>query len=38
VELENLLRNADIVSLHCPLTPQTRHLINEKTLALAGAR
>ena len=35
VELEDLLRKADIVSLHCPLTPQTRHLINEKTLALA---
>jgi D-lactate dehydrogenase len=34
VELEDLLRNRDIVSLHCPLTPQTRHLINEKTLAL----
>ena len=35
VELEDLLRNADIVCLHCPLSPQTRHLINEKTLALA---
>jgi D-lactate dehydrogenase len=37
VEVEDLLRNAYIVSLHCPLTPQTRHLINEKTLALAKA-
>jgi D-lactate dehydrogenase len=35
VDVEDLLRKADIVSLHCPLTPQTRHLINEKTLALA---
>ena len=35
MELEDLLRNGDIVCLHCPLTPQTRHLINEKTLALA---
>jgi D-lactate dehydrogenase len=35
VELEDLLRKVDIVCLHCPLTPQTRHLINEKTLALA---
>ncbi|HEX3418030.1 MAG TPA: NAD(P)-dependent oxidoreductase, partial [Stellaceae bacterium] len=35
VEVEDLLKKADIVSLHCPLTPQTRHLINEKTLALA---
>ena len=35
VELEDRLRNDDIICLHCPLTPQTRHLINEKTLALA---
>ena len=35
VEVEDLLRKVDIVCLHCPLTPQTRHLINEKTLALA---
>jgi D-lactate dehydrogenase len=26
VELEDLLRNGDIASLHCPLTRQTRHL------------
>ena len=32
VELPELLEKADIVSLHCPLTPQTKHLINEKTL------
>ncbi len=25
---------ADVVSLHCPLTPETRHLIREETLAL----
>ena len=30
--LEDLLRQADIVSLHCPLTPATRHLINANTL------
>jgi D-lactate dehydrogenase len=35
VEVEDLLRQADIICLHCPLSPQTRHLINEKTLALA---
>ena len=32
VELETLLRQCDIVSLHCPLTPQTHHLINAETL------
>lgn len=29
VELNELLASADIITLHCPLTPQTRHLINE---------
>jgi glycerate dehydrogenase len=32
--LEQLLSQADIVSLHCPLTPETRNLINEQSLAL----
>lgn len=32
--LEELLREADIVSLNCALTAQTRHLINAETLAL----
>ena len=30
--LENTLRGADIISLHCPLTPETRHMINRVTL------
>ncbi|NOY46447.1 MAG: D-glycerate dehydrogenase, partial [Deltaproteobacteria bacterium] len=34
VELEELLRRSDFVTLHCPLTPQTRHLIDERALAL----
>jgi glyoxylate reductase len=32
--LETLLREADFVSLHVPLTPQTRHLISSRELQL----
>jgi glycerate dehydrogenase len=32
--LERLLREADVVSLHCPLTPETKNLIDERTLSL----
>ncbi len=32
--LQELLRQADVITLHCPLTPQTRHLINAETLSL----
>lgn len=32
--LEELLAVSDIVSLHCPLFPETEGIINEKTLAL----
>lgn len=33
VDLDTLLSNSDYVSLHCPLTPQTRHIINKGTLS-----
>lgn len=32
--LEELLAAAHVVSLHCPLTPETLHLINARTLAV----
>ena len=32
--LEEVLREADFVSLHCPPTPETRHLMNRDRLAL----
>ena len=32
--LEQLLRESDFVSLHCTLTPQTRHLIGAAELAM----
>lgn len=32
--LEQLLERSDIVSLHCPLTGATRHLLNRETLEL----
>lgn len=32
VSLGELLSFSDIVSLHCPLTPETHHLINSETL------
>jgi len=34
VELETLLRESDYVSLHCPLLPETRHLIGKRALSL----
>ena len=34
VDLEALLRESDFVSLHTPFLPETRHLINARTLRL----
>ncbi len=34
VELEDLLRESDFVSIHTPLTQDTRHLISERELGL----
>jgi glyoxylate reductase len=34
VPLVELLAGADVVSLHCPLTPETRHLIDARALRL----
>lgn len=31
---EHLFKNADIITLHCPLTPETKHIIQEKTIEL----
>jgi glyoxylate reductase len=32
--LDELLADSDVVTLHCPLTPQTRHLIDARALGL----
>ena len=32
-DLERLFRTSDVISLHCPLTPETKHLVNAKRLA-----
>ena len=34
VSYEDVFRTADVVSLHCPLNAQTKHLVNQERLAL----
>jgi len=34
IPIEELLKQSDIITLHCPLTPETKNLINEQTLSL----
>lgn len=33
-DVKKLVAGSDIISLHCPLTPQTRHLIDSEMIAL----
>lgn len=34
VDLDELMKRSDVVTIHCPSTPETRHLINEARLRL----
>src|SRR5262245_12105894 len=34
VPIREIFRQADVITLHCPLTPQTKSLINAETLSL----
>ena len=33
VSLDRLLAISDLISLHCPLTPETHHMINKKSIS-----
>ena len=33
VSLDEIFQKSDIISLHCPLTPETKHLINSESIA-----
>lgn len=34
VDINELFRRSDVISLHCPLTPETEHLVNAEKLTL----
>jgi glycerate dehydrogenase len=34
VDQEDVFRRSDVVSLHCPLTPQTKNIVNKQRLAM----
>ena len=34
VQLAQIFQGADVISLHCPLTAETKHIVNENSLAL----
>jgi len=34
VDMETVFRNSDFISIHTPLTSETRHLVNARTLAM----
>jgi phosphoglycerate dehydrogenase-like enzyme len=38
VSLDELFSQSDFISIHCPLTPQTRHLVNEQRLRMMKPR
>jgi len=33
VDLETLFRESDVLTLHCPLTPETKHIVNAQRLS-----
>ncbi|MBQ9744607.1 MAG: 2-hydroxyacid dehydrogenase [Clostridia bacterium] len=34
IEIDELFKKSDIISLHCPLTEETRHLINNQSISM----
>ena len=34
VPLEELFKRSDVISLHCPLTPQTKHILNKESFSM----